>query len=252
MSETRQALKPGAAPQEGSGPEVVVIGNLTIDDVVHANGETTMASPGGNTIHTAIGARIWGVSVGVVARVGADFPAAALDRLREAGIDTLGLHPIAGPTVRNWVVYEEDGRRTWVYRTAPERSLEVAPGPEDLPAEWTSPHGAYPCRPRGGDAVRVRRPHRRARPGERAGAGDAGHPRSLGAGTGGGPRVWRDRWTCSCPAGRNWWPSSAYDDPERACRELLEEGLPAVVVKCGAQGAVVGTSKGRVSEDRRC
>ena len=38
-----------------------------------------------------------------------------------------------------------------------------------------------------------------------------------------------------------------YDDPERACRELLDEGVPAVVVKCGAEGAVVGTSQGRVS-----
>jgi fructoselysine-6-P-deglycase FrlB-like protein len=37
-----------------------------------------------------------------------------------------------------------------------------------------------------------------------------------------------------------------YDDPESACRELLEEGVLAVVVKCGRAGAVVGTP-GRVS-----
>ena len=35
-----------------------------------------------------------------------------------------------------------------------------------------------------------------------------------------------------------------YDDPERACRELLDEGVAAVVVKCGTEGAVLGTSHG--------
>jgi glucosamine--fructose-6-phosphate aminotransferase (isomerizing) len=35
-----------------------------------------------------------------------------------------------------------------------------------------------------------------------------------------------------------------YDDPERACRELEAEGVPAVVVKCGEKGAVVSTPAG--------
>ena len=30
-----------------------------------------------------------------------------------------------------------------------------------------------------------------------------------------------------------------YDNPERACDELVASGVPAVVVKCGAQGAVL-------------
>jgi hypothetical protein len=47
----------------GPGPaehDVIVVGNLTVDDIVHPHGETTMASPGGNTIHAATGALIWG------------------------------------------------------------------------------------------------------------------------------------------------------------------------------------------------
>jgi hypothetical protein len=51
---------PGPAPVD-----VVVIGNLTIDDVVRPNGETTMASPGGNRIYAGTAARLWGVRVGV-------------------------------------------------------------------------------------------------------------------------------------------------------------------------------------------
>src|ERR1700756_1816960 len=137
MTENERALSSTADRQRRGEHDVIVVGNLTIDDVVHPNGETTMASPGGNTIYAATGALIWGLSVGGGARVGAAFPVAALDRLRGAGLDTGGLRPIEGPTVRNWVIYEHDGRRSWVYRTPPERRLEVAPSPGDIPVRWT-------------------------------------------------------------------------------------------------------------------
>ena len=42
-----------------------------------------------------------GVRVGLAARVGVDFPTAALDRLKTAGLDTSGLRPIEGPAVLN-------------------------------------------------------------------------------------------------------------------------------------------------------
>jgi sugar/nucleoside kinase (ribokinase family)/fructoselysine-6-P-deglycase FrlB-like protein len=246
MIDRRDLTRTGADRRDDEGLDVVVIGNLTIDDVVHPNGETTMASPGGNTIHAAVGARIWGVSVGVVARVGDDFATAALDRVREVGIDTFGLRPIAGPTVRNWVVYEEDGRRSWVYRTPPQRSLEVAPRPEDLPTGWIGPQGRTPV------------VHVAAMPfasAERI----VGHVRATG------PAVvtldTHEDWAAGraeivalarqvdvfVPSREELAGIVGYDDPERACRELLEAGLEAVIVKCGADGAVIGRSAGRVS-----
>jgi ribokinase len=115
---------------------VVIVGNLTIDDVVQPDGTTQMGTLGGNTVHAAAAALTWVGGVGVVARCGEDFPATALGRLRDAGADTAGIRPIAGPTVRNWVIYEADGRREWVYRTPPGRSAEVAPQPSDLPTAW--------------------------------------------------------------------------------------------------------------------
>jgi sugar/nucleoside kinase (ribokinase family)/fructoselysine-6-P-deglycase FrlB-like protein len=245
MGET--GLGPGspAGGREGTGPDVVVVGNLTIDDVVHANGETTMASPGGNTLHAAAGARIWGVSVGVVARVGADFPAAALDRLSDAGVDTLGLHRIPGPTVRNWVVYEQDGRRSWVYRTPPERSLEVAPCPEDLPAEWAARDGRTPV------------VHVAAMP-FRSAARIVDHVRAHGRAV--VTLDTHEAWTVGraellalarqvdvfLPSREELVAIVGYDDPDKACRELLDEGVPAVVVKCGTEGAVLGTANGPV------
>ena len=51
-------------------PDVVVCGNLTLDDVVAADGAATMGVPGGNVLHAALGARLWTPSVGLVTRAG--------------------------------------------------------------------------------------------------------------------------------------------------------------------------------------
>lgn len=91
-----------------------------------------MASLGGNAIHVATGVFVNGVSPITVARKGEDFPATALEIFRRSGLSTDFMVPISGPTVRNWVIYEWDGSRTWLYRTPKTRSLEVSPEPEDL------------------------------------------------------------------------------------------------------------------------
>ena len=220
-----------------------MVGNLTIDDVVHPDGTTSMGCLGGNSVHASVAASIWGVSVGVVARLGEDFSSFGLGRLRDAGVDTEGLQAIPGPTVRNWVIYEKDGRRTWVYRTAPLRSLEVAPQPEDIPSAWLSQPGlrvvhvaAMPLP----NATRIIESVRSA--GQRAIVTLDTH----------------EDWSSDCEAllavARRvdvFLPSReeleimlGYDDPERACSELVAKGVPAVVVKCGPNGAVVATSDG--------
>jgi sugar/nucleoside kinase (ribokinase family)/fructoselysine-6-P-deglycase FrlB-like protein len=113
-------------------PEVVVVGNLTIDDVVLADGSTLMATLGGNSVHTASAATACGARAVLVARRGEDFPAEAFEQLTAAGADTTYVVDVLGPTVRNWVIYEPDGRRHWVYRTPAGRSAEVAPLPADV------------------------------------------------------------------------------------------------------------------------
>jgi sugar/nucleoside kinase (ribokinase family)/fructoselysine-6-P-deglycase FrlB-like protein len=245
MTENERVMSPVAGRQEAAEHDVIVVGNLTVDDVVHPNGETTMASPGGNTIYAATGALIWGLSVGVVARVGADFPVAALDRLRDAGLDTSGLRPIEGPTVRNWVIYEDDGRRSWVYRTPPERRIEVAPRPEDIPTAWA-------------DQMQDRPPvvHVAAMP-FRAADGIVRHLRAEGrravvildtheAWSAGRDEViaLARRVDVFVPSHGELLAILGYDDPEQACRELQADGVPAVVVKCGEKGALVSMPGG--------
>jgi sugar/nucleoside kinase (ribokinase family)/fructoselysine-6-P-deglycase FrlB-like protein len=219
--------------------DVIVIGNLTIDDVVHASGETTMASPGGNTIHAATAANVWGVRVGLVARLGSDFPDEALRRLRSAGLETAGMRPVEGPTVRNWVIYEHDGRRTWVYRTPSERRVEVAPRPDDVPDAWLQ-GAAHPpvvhiaampfdaavrmvehVRGRLSRAVITLDTHE---------AWDARRNEVLDLAR---------RVDVFLPSHEELEATLGYDDLNQACAELLAEGVRAVVVKRGAEGTLV-------------
>src|SRR4051794_5418609 len=115
-----------------SGRRVVVVGNLTIDDVVLPDGSTLMGTLGGNSVHAAAASAVCGADVVLVARRGEDFPVDAFARLQAAGVDTTNVVDVVGPTVRNWVIYEPDGRRHWVYRTPVGRSGEVAPLPADV------------------------------------------------------------------------------------------------------------------------
>jgi fructoselysine-6-P-deglycase FrlB-like protein/sugar/nucleoside kinase (ribokinase family) len=117
-------------------PRVIVVGNLTIDDVVLPDGTTHMANVGGNSLYAALGVRLWQSSVGVVTRRGENFPHDLPAMLNSLGIAPEGVVNIAGPTVRNWVVYETNGQRTWIYRTPRERSREVAVQEQDIPGAW--------------------------------------------------------------------------------------------------------------------
>lgn len=220
-------------------PDVVVVGNLTIDDVVHPNGDTTMASPGGNTIHAATAAALWSERVGTVARLGSDFPHSALERLQASGLDLAGLRPIEGPTVRNWVIYEADGRRDWVYRTPRERRFEVAPQPEDTPDGWTTPPVVHVAAMPFDAAARIVDSFRAS----------ANHSLiTLDTHEEWTNEASRDEIVALACRVDVFVPSHGelaaivgYDDPERAARELLEAGVPAVVVKRGEDGAVIAS-----------
>jgi fructoselysine-6-P-deglycase FrlB-like protein/sugar/nucleoside kinase (ribokinase family) len=112
-------------------PSVLIVGNLTLDDVVFADGRAHMGTPGGNALYGALGARLWCSQVGIVTRAGEDFPLSQV-----TDIDLGGVVRIEGPAVRCWVLYEEDGRRQFVDRTPRERYAEVMVRPGDLPAGW--------------------------------------------------------------------------------------------------------------------
>jgi sugar/nucleoside kinase (ribokinase family)/fructoselysine-6-P-deglycase FrlB-like protein len=216
---------------------VVVVGNLTIDDVIQPDGSSQMGTLGGNTVHAAAAALTWTGEVGVVARCGADFPAAALARLREAGADTAGIRPIEGPTVRNWVIYEADGTRTWVYRTPRGRSAEVAPRPADIPHAWLNqkppPVVHVAAMPLAAAAALVASVRARSR--------EAVITLDTHEDWRRGPEVLEVARLVDVfvPSREELAELVGYDDPSRAAIELTDAGVRCVVVKLGGDGALV-------------
>ncbi|AYF26979.1 MULTISPECIES: carbohydrate kinase family protein [Micromonospora] len=93
--------------------DFVVTGNLTIDDVVTADGTISPSQCGGNGVYAAVGAWVWSDSVGMVAGAGSDYPAGWLDRIAAAGIDTSGVYRLPeAHALRSRVFYRPDGSRT--------------------------------------------------------------------------------------------------------------------------------------------
>lgn len=90
---------------------IIVVGGMTLDDLVLPGGEVHRRVPGGNALYCALGARLWGVRVEVVSFVGVDYPAEVLLQLQSAGIGIAHLAMLDTPSIRLWILYEEDGRR---------------------------------------------------------------------------------------------------------------------------------------------
>jgi ribokinase len=115
--------------------DLVVLGNLLVDDVVFPDGRARMAQPGGACLYLALGAAIWGLRVGVVSVAGDDYPLPALDALAARGVDLSGVRRLDGPGVRTWLLYE-GARRHVVHRLEGPTHAEVSPGPGDVPEPW--------------------------------------------------------------------------------------------------------------------
>lgn len=107
-------------------PSISVFGNLTIDDLVFPDGSTRWAIPGGSAMYAAMGISLWTGQASVVAPLGADYPVEALD----GRIDLSRCRRVPR-TLRNWGLYEEDGRRHFVSRSATRNWNEFSPRPAD-------------------------------------------------------------------------------------------------------------------------
>ncbi len=118
-------------------PDLVLLGNLLVDDLVFADGSTRMAQPGGAIFHASLAAGMWGARVGCVSVRGDDYPQAALDTLRARGVQLDGVRPLGRNGVRTWLLYEGRVRRV-VHRLECPTHEEVSPTAGDVPAAWRS------------------------------------------------------------------------------------------------------------------
>jgi cytidine kinase len=116
-------------------PDLVVLGNLLVDDLVFPDGRTRMAQPGGAALYASLGASLFGVSTGLSSVKGTDYPRAALEALSARGVDLAGLREMDGPGLRTWLLYE-GRRRQVIHRLDGPMHAEVSPEPEQMPATW--------------------------------------------------------------------------------------------------------------------
>ena len=118
-------------------PDLVVLGNLLVDDMVFPDGRTRMAEPGGATLYAALGASLWGLTAGVASVRGDDYPASALEALAARGVDLSGVRPLGAPGLRTWLLYEGT-RRQVIHRLDRPSHAEVSPTAAAIPAAWRS------------------------------------------------------------------------------------------------------------------
>ena len=107
-------------------PSLAVFGSLTIDDLVFPDGSTRWAVPGGNAVYAAMGISLWTGHASIVAPLGADYPTELLDQR----IDLSRCRHLPR-TLRNWGLYEEDGRRHFVSRSGSRNWSEFCPKSTD-------------------------------------------------------------------------------------------------------------------------
>jgi sugar/nucleoside kinase (ribokinase family) len=118
-----------------AAPDLVVLGNLLVDDVVLPDGRTRMAEPGGATLYASLAAALWGLRTGLVSFRGRDYPAWAMEALQARGIDLAGVHDVDGPGLRTWLLYEGRRRRV-VHRLDGPTHEEVSPSLAHVPTPW--------------------------------------------------------------------------------------------------------------------
>ncbi len=72
-------------------PEYIFTGGLREDYFITAAGEVHLRKLGGNAIYAAVGARVWSKAVGLLSRVGSNYPPEWLELLQQRGLDTRGV-----------------------------------------------------------------------------------------------------------------------------------------------------------------
>eukprot|EP00775_Hariotina_reticulata_P005970 gene5970-6209_t len=144
-------------------PDLVAF-TLIVDDIVRPTGKTYMEQLGGGGPQALFGFQLISAcclqqqhqlpAVGLAAGVGHDLPCQCQAWLQQIGCDTSGLFVSdALPTPRAWQLFEEDGRRTQVWRVAENDDLycQLLPQFDQLPLRFqhaTNYHlGIHAARP---------------------------------------------------------------------------------------------------------
>jgi hypothetical protein len=147
----------------GRGPDLVILGQITIDDVVPATPGPWQRQIGGSSLYCLAGAKLWldPDRIGLVARLGRDYPSDIEALLSKADVQHYSLARFDAEHLIEWLIYEPDGSRRSVPRNrdlldvAAEGSmamqpylrklLEIAPTAAEIPEHWLPARAVHLC-----------------------------------------------------------------------------------------------------------
>lgn len=143
-------------------PELILLGQITVDHVVPAEPGAWEERIGGNALYAAAGARLWLAPerIGVVARVARNFPGDPQSLLFDAGVVAAHLPVQDIDPLVEWIIYEPDGSRRSLPRNASLRNhgaegssgnteayrrhlAALSASVEDIPADWLPAPAIY-------------------------------------------------------------------------------------------------------------
>lgn len=89
-------------------PQFLIFGNLAREFLLPATGQPRLDVPGGSLLYAAGGLRVWEPDVGLVGRVGDDYPRAWLNECKTRGMDTSGIKILPQKLdVRDFIAYTD-------------------------------------------------------------------------------------------------------------------------------------------------
>lgn len=113
--------------------QTFIAGNITIDDIVLPNGETYMGTIGGDVLYASMGCRFWLDEVHMLSRVNESFMKEYEPIILKSGLHYEGMGIYDEEIVRNWIIYDTDQRRYFIYRNSPELLAKLSPDVNDIP-----------------------------------------------------------------------------------------------------------------------
>jgi ribokinase len=144
-------------------PDLIIVGQVTIDDVVPPFPAAWRRQLGGSSLYAVAGARLWlePERIGLLARVGSDYPFDVEALLRGAGLEHIALPMFQGEHLVEWLIYEPDGTRRSLPRNPrlleigaegsssmgcySELLFQIAPSADQLPAAWLPAPAMHLC-----------------------------------------------------------------------------------------------------------
>jgi sugar/nucleoside kinase (ribokinase family) len=145
------------------GPDLIFVGQVTIDDVVPAEPGPWRRAVGGSALYAIAGARLWidPARIGIATRTGRGYPFDLENLLKEAGVGHTAIKPIPGEHLIEWLIYEEDGSRRSLPRNPAARDvgaegsptmqpfydvlLGISPTAADIPTAWLPAPAIHLC-----------------------------------------------------------------------------------------------------------